>query len=67
MNTIKDNILKNGKKYGDISKSVQVWLVKNAKKYPNLVSDCVKTKELPYVEMCIENIGNPEKKISVLC
>ncbi|MBQ7659805.1 MAG: hypothetical protein IJS26_03575 [Alphaproteobacteria bacterium] len=62
MNTIKNNILENGYEYGDTSKSGQVWLVKNAKKYPNLVSECLKTKELPYVEMCIKNIENPEKE-----
>lgn len=57
MDTIKTKILENS-----VAKPVQVWLVKNAQKYPNLVSDCLKTTELPYVEMCIKNIENPEKE-----
>lgn len=67
MKTIKDKFLKNcifdeGEEYETISKSAQAWLVKNAKKYPNLVSEILKEKELPYVEMCIKNIENPEKE-----
>ncbi|MBR6663581.1 MAG: hypothetical protein IKL33_02010, partial [Alphaproteobacteria bacterium] len=64
MTTIKDKILENGKSYynDNISKPVQAWLVKNAKKYPNLVNDILKEKELPYVEMCIRNVENPEKE-----
>ena len=62
MDTIKTKILEKDYYSDDISKPVQVWLVKNAQKYPNLVSDCLKTAELPYVEMCIKNIENPEKE-----
>ncbi|MBE6452793.1 MAG: hypothetical protein E7012_04815 [Alphaproteobacteria bacterium] len=63
MDAIKAKILESSRDYNDsISKPVQVWLVKNAQKYPNLVSECLKTAELPYVEMCIKNIENPEKE-----
>ncbi|MBR3502172.1 MAG: hypothetical protein IKO06_04625 [Alphaproteobacteria bacterium] len=63
MDTIKTKILDIGGGYHDsISIPVQAWLVKNAKKYPNLVSDCLKTVDLPYVEMCIKYIENPEKE-----
>ena len=62
MDTIKDKISKDDYYSHKPSKLVQVWLVKNAKKYPNLVGDILKTKELPYVEMCIKHIEDPEKE-----
>ncbi len=64
MDTIKTKILESSRGYYDasISKPVQVWLVKNAQKYPNLVGEILKEEKLPYVEMCIKNIENPEKE-----
>ncbi|MBR2922495.1 MAG: hypothetical protein IKC10_04145 [Alphaproteobacteria bacterium] len=62
MDIIKDKISKDDYYSNKPSKLVQVWLVKNAKKYPNLVGDILKTKELPYVEMCIKHIEDPEKE-----
>ena len=67
MDAIKDGIINNGifgkgEEYEEISTLVQAWLVKNAEKYPNLVSEILKEKELPYVEMCIKNIEKPEKE-----
>ena len=62
MTTIKDNISKDDYYDHTPPKPVQVWLVKNAKKFPNLVSEILKEKELPYVEMCVRNIENPEKE-----
>lgn len=57
MDTIKTKILEDS-----VAKPVQAWLVKNAKNYPNLVGEILKEEKLPYVEMCIKNIENPEKE-----
>ena len=60
-NSIRDKILQFNED-DNTSMEVCMWLVKNAEKFPNFVKDCLQVKDLPYVEMCIKYLDNPEKE-----
>ena len=61
MHNIKEQLL-DMNDYGEVAKSTQMWLVKNAKKFPNLVNSCTESGKLPYVKMCLDNLENPQKE-----
>ena len=64
MNAIRDKLLDSDRDWysKEVSKPVQVWLVKSAKRFPHLVQDCLQSEKLPYVEMCLKHIENPEEE-----